>query len=110
MEYLANEFFKFLISSTYLLQHLHEFTFSLVIVEAWISLLDLEIDTSVLTRSISLFNFEISFSKSEIFFLDEETSFASLIDSVCNSANASCNSSKEIDLLEDVTSSSLSYF
>ena len=69
----------------------------------------LEIETSFLRWSNSLFNFEISFSKFEIDFLEDETNFASLIDSLCRSANASYNSSKEIDkLFEDVTSSSLS--
>ena len=55
---------------------------------SWTLSPDLEIETSVLRRSISLFNFEISFSKFEIVLLDEETSFASLIDSLCNSENA----------------------
>ena len=71
---------------------------------------DFKVLTLVLRFSNSSFNFNTSFSKFEIVFLENETSFASLTDYLCKSVNASCNSSNEIDKLlsEDVTSSSLS--
>jgi len=72
--------------------------------------IDFKVFTSVLRFSNSLFNFKTSFSMFEIVFLENETSFASLTDSLCKSVNASYNSSNEINnlLSEDVTSSSLS--
>jgi len=71
---------------------------------------DLKVITSVLRFFNSSFNFKTYFSKFEIIFLEEETNFASLTDSLCKSVNASCNSSNEIDKLlsEDVTFSLLS--
>ena len=110
IENFASEFFKSLISFTYLSKQLQESVIFLsLIVEILTFSFVLEIETSFLRRSNSLFNLEISFSKFEIVFFDDETNFASLIYSLLKSANSSCNSSKEIDkLFEDVTSSSLS--